>query len=68
MPNIYFHNVLGWNGLSASKDYLHMDKVVQGNASHITCSSIDLKLLAFVIDILITLLVGANDLLLVLCA
>lgn len=45
-----------------------MDKVVQGNASHITCSSIDLKLLAFVIDILITLLVGANDLLLVLCA
>lgn len=68
MPNIYFHNVLGWNGLSASKDYLHMDKIVQGNAGHITCSSIDLKLLAFVIDILITLLVGANDLLLVLCA
>ena len=45
-----------------------MDKVVQGNASHITCSSIDLKLLAFVLDTLITLLVGANDLLLVLCA
>ena len=68
MPNIYFHNVLGWNGLSASKDYLHMDKIVLGNDSHITCSSIDVKLLAYVIDILITLLVGANDLLLVLCA
>ena len=45
-----------------------MDKIVQGNAGHIPCSSIDLKLLAFVLDTLITLLVGANDLLLVLCA
>ena len=45
-----------------------MDKIVQDNDSHITCLSIDLKLRAFVIDILIALLVGANDLLLVLCA